>query len=282
MDYYSKYIKYKQKYLEYKKMIGGAFAFANTSNFFIMVKIGGSTLARVNERREVFGLGHFDNLHFTLLQLQVNDNNPASRIFKDPAFLSQIAGIFKADILDEGVEFTSVRGAYDLYGTKNLFMVKIYSTVNKNKFENFRKHFYETLNTSLGTPTHITVQKGTDSDIETFRIYSYGTKELYAVLTEKYLGIETWKPHVSILNTGELGGSLKSTLDHLETTEEKNKLLVSLLPPNLSPISKIMFGNGTNTPWNDFDSLLFSYNEIRLKNKNEFKFILDNGSMIQV
>jgi hypothetical protein len=90
------------------------------------------------------------------------------------------------------------------------------------------------------------------------------------------------KPHVSILNTGEFAGRVKNTLDRLGTNEDKKKFLVSSLPSNLSPISQIMFGDGTNTRWNDFDSLLFSYNEIRTRTKNEFKFILDNGSMIQV
>jgi hypothetical protein len=106
--------------------------------------------------------------------------------------------MFKEEIFDKGVEFTSVRGAYDLYGTGNLFMVKKYSTVNLTNFQNFRRRFYETLNASLGagvgvgvgagagagagtpigTPIYTTVQKGTNPDIETFRIYSYVTKEL--------------------------------------------------------------------------------------------------------
>jgi len=69
MNYETKYFKYKQKYLDLKQsiMMGGAFPFDKSRNFYIMVNLGGETLDRVNQRRHNLGLITKEDLHKTYL-----------------------------------------------------------------------------------------------------------------------------------------------------------------------------------------------------------------------
>jgi len=57
IDFKTKYLKYKNKYLE---LSGGAFPFpfGTSTKFTIMAKLGSDTLDRVNERRTGLKLPH--------------------------------------------------------------------------------------------------------------------------------------------------------------------------------------------------------------------------------
>ena len=61
-DFYEKYLKYKNKYIQLSTQLnliqqGGAFpfAFGDCEILYLMAKIEGDTLDRINERRRTFG-----------------------------------------------------------------------------------------------------------------------------------------------------------------------------------------------------------------------------------
>jgi hypothetical protein len=277
MDYYS---KYNYKLNNYSNMIGGAFPFDNTHSFYIMIKIGGETLKRINVRREYLYLPPIDNLHITLLQLLINGDNDDASKFRDTHFLDTIANILKKIILQDPIRFSSRRGEYELFGQKDYFFVKKYTCVNLDIIRLLRGIFYENLNKFIGrTYTYTEKTMGSDSDIEQFRFYNYEDASfLYAISISKFLGVHTWVPHISIFKTSELLPQLQIDLTTLDTIDEKKTFLISQLHPRSPPISSIIIG-GTDA--NDFHSLLFSYNDNRTRKKYQFEYTFSGAGLLR-
>ena len=273
MDYYSKYIKYKNKYLEHKKMLGGAFAFDhNTAKLAIIIKIGGPTLERINARRMFLGIRPLDNLHITLLELQINTVHPDfNKIFRNENFYLNISKLFKLYILDPETILNSPMGQYEFLGYGDKFWTRVYRPSDTKPFKNFRLAFYELLS-RLTDPLRPSEQEKTTTikgmmDTETFMVYNNSGGDLYAVSKDKYYGITTWKPHVSILRISELDSSIQNGIKTISTDEDKTQYLLNEIRKSagtsrVEPISEIILNNNIDPRIrNDFKILTFSLNK---------------------
>ena len=263
-DFKEKYLKYKQKYLELKSQIGGAFpfAFGDGGSIAIMAKITGDTLDRVNERRLKLGLPREDNLHITLLQFFINFNNPRSDIFFNHTFIDTISRAFTTHLKRTGVELDSPRGSWDFLGIRPSLEDKYWARVYNidPRFEqnvrNFRTDIYNFLNQNVGVDAaHPKFEnRGKPHDNTDFVIYSTGPRredELYAIVKNFYYGVNTWKPHISVVKMNELTSSssanrqLFDRINGLSTTQQKSDAITAHIG-QVNPISRIRMINNVN------------------------------------
>lgn len=220
MDFKQKYLKYKQKYLElktklkFKEQLGGAFPFSTKAggSIAIMAKITGDTLDRVNERRTKLGLAPQANLHITLLQLHINFENPDSEIFLDKGFIHEIRRAFITHVKGPGVELESPQGSWDFLGIKptleDKFFVRLYTLpqIFINNIKQFRLQIYKflTARVHVDSVNPLNQIRGIPPDTSNFVIYSTPRAELYAITRDYYYGVDTWRPHISLLKINEL------------------------------------------------------------------------------
>ena len=263
-DFKGKYLKYKQKYLELKSQIGGAFpfAFGDGGSIAIMAKITGDALDRVNERRLKLGLRREDNLHITLLQFFINFNNPGSDIFFNPTFIDTISRAFTTHLKRTGVELDSPRGSWDFLGIRPALEDKYWARVYnidprfEQNVKNFRLDIYKFLSQNVGVDaTHPKFEnRGKPQDNTDFVIYSTGPRredELYAIVKNYYYGVNIWKPHISVVKMNELTSSsptnrqLFDRINGLSTTQQKSDA-ITLHIGQVNPISKIRMINNVN------------------------------------
>lgn len=207
-------------------LVGGAFPFPRPSGsaFYILAKIAGDTLDRINERRENVGLDRLDDLHITLLHLFVNKDHPNfSDIFENPDFYDAIKNAFDTHILTKNVKLVSRKvnsagraagGNWEILGRdgSNKFMARVYTLVDQTSVHNvkmFRLAVYGYINNQLRQRGNIVHEdRGTLGDVETFHIVSYGGNELYAI-NDYYYGLQNWKPHISVIGTKDIRKQIK-------------------------------------------------------------------------
>ena len=282
-DFYEKYLKYKNKYIQLSTQLnliqqGGAFpfAFGDCEILYLMAKIEGDTLDRINERRRTFGLVAKDDLHISLLQLYVNNKHPYYPIFTSQEFKQNVIDSYNRNIVRNHIVLESVttdpttgvkKGLWEFLGRDpNKFWTRVYSIKPEDKphLTRFRLDIYNFINTMLGQPTHKTERRGKEPDVEDFEVYSYEGQELYAINKSFYYGIENWKPHVSVLTVNELDSydqSLMHRFHAARNDEEKTDILRSRFV-NVQPISYIKLD--TNV-----ERIKYSLNNPKTKTKNE-------------
>jgi len=297
MDYKNKYLKYKEKYLSLKiNQTGGAFPFkfGDCEILYIMAKIDGDTLDRINERRVAFKLLPKSDLHISLLQLYVNNQHSDYGIFDSQEFKDKIIESYKKNIIDNNIQLQSTevtaagqkRGIWEFLGREpNKFWARVY-TLNPSDtihVSQFRRDIYGYINTKLGQSTHVTDIRGKAPDQDDFEIYSYKGQELYAINKAYYFGIDTWKPHVSILTLSELEKSPDNMISNINdpnsvmykftnksTDDEKINILRSesaTRSKNIQPISNIKL-------YEDINKLKYSLNNPKTKiNKEEYLIV---------
>jgi len=220
INYQTKYLKYKNKYSNLVKKInqvGGAFPFiyGDCEILYIMAKIEGDTLDRINERRTAFGLQPKGDLHISLLQLYINNKHPNYSIFESKEFKDTLVASYKNNIIANNIQLQSKeisvsgnkRGLWEFLGRDpHKFWARVYilNSDHKQYISQFRRNIYNFINQQLGQSVSKTEQKGIGSDQEDFEIYSYNGQELYAINKKFYFGIDNWKPHISVLTISEL------------------------------------------------------------------------------
>ena len=207
-------------------MPGGAFPFQKPnigSQFYIMAKIDGNVLDRINERRILLGLSPNNKLHITLMSFHVNTSHPYfHHIFDNPSFYAHIQKCFIQLIKPHYIKLSSRKinsggvvrggkweflGGNSSYITETSFWARLYDLDQSGMraFQKFRKNVYNYINyTMQQTPTVTMEYRGTGHDVQKFVIYSYNRVELYAIVKDQYYKIDTWKPHVSVFNMKEL------------------------------------------------------------------------------
>jgi hypothetical protein len=231
INYQKKYLKYKNKYSELSNklhQLGGAFPFpfSNCEILYIMAKIEGKTLDRINERRLSFGLPNKSDLHISLLQLYVNNNHPDYAIFESKEFKDKIVESYKENIIKNNVVLESTqintkgqkRGIWEFLGRDpNKFWARVYILNQKDKqyISQFRRDIYDYINLKLGQSSHLTDRRGKAPDEDDFEIYTFNGQELYAINKAFYFGIDIWKPHVSVLTISELEQSTDQTISNI-------------------------------------------------------------------
>jgi hypothetical protein len=274
-NYYEKYLKYKEKYLELKNKLnlsGGAFPFqfGVSTKFTIMAKLGGDTLLRVNERRVALGLPPKLDLHITLWEIHVNLQNPDSEIFYDPRVIQLIIDSYNRNLKGTGVNLISnvpspgIGGLWDLYGFGNDILNKNWARIYEvgpafvANVQKFRADIYRSLSTlipggiqSIGTQSRGTpalpakgAKPAKPADMDNFVIYQSRGIDLYAIHTPHYTGVQNWRPHISIFQIKELhtiNPALIAQLNTLPTNQQKSDHIKSIIG-KMRPISSISFG----------------------------------------
>jgi hypothetical protein len=223
-------------------MIGGAFAFNNGDFLNILLYLDGEISKRINERRIKIGLTPLENLHITILTLQINRDNKDSIIFDNRYFYEYIKKKFIKYIIKTDIIFKSNYNEYDFFGKiTNQYWVRQYRLDDYSCIRKFRKSIYNLFNKVLNNMTFKEKTMGIGNDIETFMIYSFNGQELYAISKDKYYGVNIWKPHVSIFKINDLNNNIKQQLVN-KTNDEK----IIILKKNIGkvkPISKININN---------------------------------------
>ena len=291
-DAHYKYLKYKTKYLNLKKsQTGGAFAFKNTGLFYIMAKISGDTLERVNERRAKLKLPVNSDLHITLLQLHINIANPLSKMFTDDNFYKAIQTAFSKHIKGNNVTLSSqvidpitgkaTGGLWDFLGQGTFdkkFWARSYEIPPQHieHIRAFRIDIYNFINTfisqngmTLSSKFKTRTMPSDPTDQTQFKIYSTvkGTNriELYAIVKDHYLGVETWHPHVSVIKMSELRSrsqELYTTLSGIPSDSVKTKILKSAIGPGVKQMSIIESRR-------DIDQIRISFSNPQDKTQNK-------------
>jgi len=266
-DYKGKYLKYKNKYLELKSQLGGAFPFlfGEGGKISIMANITGPTLDRVNQRRVRLGLPYLHTLHITLLEIHINFANVRSNIFYDPQLIDVIVQSFNQHLKGPGVEIASGMGGWDFFGfgpsLENKYWARIYTLPHnfRERVTSFRMAIYDFITAHVGNLTRKFDPRQNPADqhdITNYVIYSTGNgqnrdDELYAVVRDHYHGVDTWRPHISVIRMIELQqgqlqipGQQKSQrqlfdeVNQLQTTQERSDHITMTIG-QVPPISRI-------------------------------------------
>ena len=296
--YKNKYLKYKNKYLESQKIqqIGGAFPFkfGDGNILYIMAKIDGTTLDRINERRIAFSLPNNDDLHISLLQLYLNNKHPLySAIFLNDEFKKVIKtsyknNISKNNVILQSVDRISKKGKWEFLGIlPNIYWARVYDFVGyENYIKQFRLDIYNYIISKAGLLNR-TIEKRSNSqnpaDVDDFVIYkTQDGNELYAIHKNFYFGVDNWKPHVSVISIPELEksgdksisdksnqNSLIYKFNSKNTDDEKTDLLryesskrATAAKATINPISNINLNS-------DVKKIKLSINDIKQKSKIE-------------
>ena len=238
----SKKIKKKNikssKKIQKKVQLGGAFPFKNTISLTVMSGVTGDSLDRVNERRDRLGLKPKDNLHITLLKMLINKESivmmggslPVKSMsvvdianMKLQPLLAAICRSYADVYLKNQLVFTSqkldirgkvIGGAWEILGgrygrnAKDKFNSKYFARVFKPPADaqHFRKELWNYMENAYGSSSkHVNIeQRGRKGDFEEFKIFIHKNgEELYALDNFNH-SFAMWKPHISILQFGEL------------------------------------------------------------------------------
>jgi len=249
---YNKYLKYQNKYIALKNSLkGGGKPFDNNMSLFIMAKITGDTLERINERRRIaLGVGtELKDLHLTFLQLHVNMIHPNIGIFQNIDLIECIKKSFIENIINSGIRFESInpatgRGMWDFLGPSDIvdkYWARIYNFDPKfiENIRKFRKDIYDFLNRKLGQITHRREIRGADNTM--YDIFSCNGNDLYAIVSDHYYGVENWKPHISVLKINELKSADMTKLLLAKDNMERSVVLArDIIGNKVQPISSIV------------------------------------------
>lgn len=271
MEYYSKYLRYKKKYIELKNnIIGGAFPFAYGygTTFYIMAKISGETYDRVKERRQKLqgkqklkaGISVESDLHITLLQLYINLAHPLHNIFYNTNFIDAIADAYKKNIKSQNVSLSSVKldssgnvlgGNWDFFGMGDFprkYWARVYDLPQKYEanIKQFRMDIYNYINSKFGIIQLKTEYRGIGNDITNFAIYGTSDgNELYAIVVDHYFGVKKWKPHISVIRMDELITQEVDKLNKMNLNDASDDIRRTI--GYVNPMSNIDFNRDVKT-----------------------------------
>ena len=251
--YLKEYYKYKARYLSLLEknntniindcQDGGGGMFKNTTKFYLMANITDKYIYnRLDERRAILLRGNQPKhpiLHITLLQFEINQDHPFSYIFYSRDFHKNLKKYFDKTMAKKKVTLSSGFGKYDLLGQGvNKFFVKLYKSNKRMEITNFRTMFYKYLQQKLGKSTRKKKVVGG----RLHYVFHYNKMPLFSV-PDFYYGRGVWKPHVSILNIGDIRSYNKSLYrQYTKKKSSKSKLQLLFTPivnAKFKPIGKI-------------------------------------------
>lgn len=148
MDYRSKYLKYKKKYLELKALIGGgnkyyAYTPQFTNSIYIALELdpttspGNEIISRLTRMGKAPG-----NLHISLFNLTTPQGSPLytllNSIATDPvikaAFQNEVKTAFLR-VYNNSIQFNSALGNYECYGD---WIARYYDNITQDIIDSFR------------------------------------------------------------------------------------------------------------------------------------------------
>lgn len=236
-----RYHKYKRDYLAEKygdpvldkgvQIGGGTPVFDNMASMFIMVTIRDPVVKKSYNKKIMKLLGknnrpENDLLHFTLLNIIINEDHADSDIFKEKRFLRHIRRSFDEYLV--GTTLTPTK--YKLLGVSKKFFAKVYRPDDQEDISDFRVSIYKYLNKGLGT-----FKRGYyEIDGVEYYIYSFNGEELYAV-TGFHHGRTIWVPHLSIVSDKDISihnEKLFNKYEKKKTDDDKKNLLVGVVGVN--------------------------------------------------
>jgi hypothetical protein len=244
-------------------MIGGAFPFSKTDNFHIIINMSNPIKDSYNKLRKEFNIKELDNYHLTLLTIQLDGKCKYTKIFQNKKFHDIITIIFKHLIINKNLIIKS-NNDYDLFSN---VLVQKYYLDNYHCIKRFRYYFYYILNIYFKNKLISRKERITNpndpNDIEDFIIYEYNNEKIYAVSQNKYYGVSTWRPHISILNIRDLKISEQNDLQNMDKTQK-----IKFLTRNISSNNNININDS-------FESLNITINDLRNKTRIETVYTRD-------
>lgn len=284
MDYH-KYIKYKTKYLELKNKVimegGSSKSFKKTIKFFIMATIKSDNklqyeIKKIQKKYLDEHKAHNENIHITLLTLELNYEHPLVEIFFNEKFLEKIKNIYLSTF--QKTFLISKKNDYGLYGKakrffninennikeikKNReikFLVKKYKLDNEIKIIEFRNLFYKALNKYLNKNQNNNInfkikEQIAENPNDIIAVISYDDTPLYAV-PAYYFEKGKWKPHISLFSNIDMFTANSKLYTKLQKQTLDQKEINVFIEDNLrknNNIDKIDLIK-------DINSLVFSY-----------------------
>lgn len=251
-----KYMKYKNKI---NNLIGGAFPFkfGHGGGFYILAKLGGDTLERVNERRSNLGLPPLDILHITLWNMHVNFAHPKSKIFYEQNFKEAIVNSYNKNIRDNAIYLESQKkvngqikgGVWGFFGRgpiEDKYWVREYKLpdVFIGNVRQFRIDIYKSIEKILqrNIERNERQERGKFPDKDYYDVYSVDSQELYAIHSDTYSGVTNWKPHISLFKIKDLDPTDVQNIISMQSDDDKSAYLKSRIGKSVKPISNISFG----------------------------------------
>ncbi len=173
---------------------------AETTSFYVMIKIPFNL--PIEERSEILLRGNKpknDNRHITLIDFKVyNHNLQIQTLLQDQSFLDFVRKSYDTHL--SSVSLIHVQRDFELLGKgTHVFWGKKFqlSDTEASKITNFRTCVYKEIQRKMGATCDIN-----KNDPE-WVIYSYGGRKAFAVPKHSW-GKGVWKPHISIVNTGDI------------------------------------------------------------------------------
>lgn len=278
-----KYLKKSsKKYKKKKVQFGGSFSFKNTISLTVMTGVTGDSLERVNERRVKLGLEPKDNLHITLLKMLINKDSTVMMRGQLPVRGMKVKDIAKRNLsplllaicriyanvyLENKLVFRSqkfdmqgrvIGGVWEILGgrygrsSKEKFNSKYFARVFNAPAgaKHFRKELWRYMEQEYGSSS-----KHFNKDYrwwgaggpEEFKIFTHKTgEELYA-LDNFNDSFDIWKPHISVLQFGELETNNPDVYNELLLVEKNNEmseemkegLQIEILKNTIGPVEPI-------------------------------------------
>jgi len=222
------------QYINYNKQNGGAgLFFKNNTKFFIMANVSNSNIiSEIDNRRKLLLLGNkpvHSDVHFTLLQFNINQDHPNAKFFYDPVFHRKIWDFYDDSIRKNKLTLKYIRGLYDLLGLgEKKFFAKIYQPNQPELITEFRKAIYKYIGSELGKYKIRKKKNGKDM----FYVFSLKGMDLISV-PEFYFGIGVWTPHISVVNLKDVAKYNQKLYKKYEGYKTKRNKLNTLLQPIL-------------------------------------------------
>lgn len=231
MDYKTKYHKYKAKYLELlKRMQTGGKIFKQKQILYIVATISQPKMRQITNELTARLLGPkvkpYRAAHVTVLNLQINAENPDSSLFQNPDFYNRIPDIYAdtlANARDPAILFAEPAPRdYSLPGYRPRYFIKNYYIDNADKILAFREKIFGLVQEFLGKPK---ITETRDTTGAKYYVYSYHGRELFA--ESSYYDV--WKPHLNFMNDFDIEKSnpdLYHQLVKSYTSREKVEILL--------------------------------------------------------
>lgn len=225
--------------------------FKNVTEFYIMCNISNSNIiSHLDERRKLLLHGEMPKnsiMHITLLQFDINQDHYLANKFKNKNFHVNIAKIYNDTVKNKKFILRDLLGRYELLGKGNhKFLTKVYEPYDKFIITQFRKKLYNYISEYIGSYS-ISINKQHDN---MYYVFNVNGTDLFAV-PSFYFGIGVWKPHLSIVNTGDIeryNAPLYQKYVNVITMENKLNVIVNeIIEQHFGPMGDIDMCKDINT-----------------------------------
>lgn len=238
-----KYIKYINSNNSNKTQNGGGAMFPQTDSYYFIANITDNEMInKFNQRTQVVGIDptKYSSYHVTLLQFDINKNDPNRNIFYSDEFYKIVKFAYEETFIKNKSKIIYVQKKYDIMGKKQWFAKK-YRVPQEtlNQLHAFRMIIYKSIEIILG-PSTTSQKRSTDNNI--YYVYSYQGNELFAV-PQYYHGTKTWEPHISFFRLEDITDyDLLQLLRNQPNVEMKKTVILNKIKKAyLAPLGDIYF-----------------------------------------